>query len=59
MGTFSIFITRLLLSFGFSYIICKVYWGNIQIVKLIGLAVILFGFAYLFEYLRKGKNGDS
>ncbi len=59
MGAFYIFFIRFILSVIISLVICRMFFQNIALDKIIGLAVFIFVLAYLFEYLRKMGKGDS
>jgi len=53
MKKFQIFALRLVLAISFAFIISHLFFDKIAFIKIIGLALILFGLAYLFEYTRK------
>ncbi len=58
MGPFEIFIIRLIIAGIFSFFICRVFFQGVSLIKVSGLASVMLGLAYLFEYLRKrGKGG--
>ena len=55
-----IIVIRLILSGIFAFIISRLFFQNMSMLKVIGLGVVLFGFAYLFEYIRKrDKEGGT
>ena len=55
-----IIIIRLILSGIFAFIISRLFFQNMSALKVIGLGVVMFGFAYLFEYVRKrDKEGGA
>jgi dipeptide/tripeptide permease len=60
MGPFSIFILRLVIASVLAFMVSRMYFQGTSLIKVFGLAVILLGFAYLFEYLKKrDKGGDN
>ena len=55
-----IIIIRLILSGIFAFIISRLFFQNMSALKVIGLGIVMFGFAYLFEYIRKrDKEGGA
>ena len=55
-----IFLIRLILSIIISLVICRMFFQHIPVYKIVGLAVLICGLAYLFEYLRNtGKGGKE
>lgn len=57
MGSFGIFVIRLILSVGFAFITSRVFFKSTSLINVIGLAVVLLGLAYLFEYFKR-RDGD-
>ena len=57
MGSFNMFIIRLILSVLFSVIILRMFSKDMAPLKVIGLAAVLLGFAYLFQYTKKRDKG--
>ena len=53
MGSFSIFFIRLVLSVMLAFIISRFFFQGTSMIKIFGLAVIMLGLAYLFEYRKK------
>lgn len=53
MGKFQIFTLRLFLAVIFAFLISLLFFEKMALIKIIGLALILLGLAYLFEYTRK------
>jgi len=53
---FHIFVIRALLGLGFAVIVARMFFGQIDIPYVIGLAIILVGLAYFSEYLRNRKK---
>ena len=53
MSPFYILLIRLFLSVLISLVVCRLFFQHIAVYKIMGLAVLIFGLAYLFEYLRK------
>lgn len=54
---FIIVFIRLILAFCFAYIVSLVFFRDISTERILGLGLILFGLAYLFEYARR-KNRE-
>ena len=55
-----IILIRLILAGIFAFIIARLFFQEMSVSRVIGLGVVLFGFAYLFEYVRKrNKGGDA
>ncbi len=48
-------VIRLILSGVFAFILARLFFQEMSVLKVLGLGVVLFGFAYLFEYVRKRK----
>ena len=59
MGSLEIFVIRLLLSFMFAFLVCRVFFQKMPLINVAGLALILLGLAYLFEYFRKRDEGGN
>jgi hypothetical protein len=61
MGTYSIFLIRLVVSVVLAFLISRLFFQGASLVKILGLAAIMLILAYLFEYTRrkdrKGQNG--
>ncbi|MFH1952227.1 MAG: hypothetical protein ABIL06_11495 [Pseudomonadota bacterium] len=55
-----IIVIRLILSGVFALVISRLFFQDLSVSKVLGLGVVLFGFAYLFEYVRKrNKEGGA
>ncbi|MBU0733045.1 MAG: hypothetical protein KJ573_09165 [Proteobacteria bacterium] len=55
-----IIVIRLILSGVFALAISRLFFQDLSVSKVLGLGVVLFGFAYLFEYVRKrNKEGGA
>ena len=55
-----IIVIRLILSGIFAFIIARLFFQDMSALRVLGFGVVLFGFAYLFEYIRKrDKKGDA
>ncbi len=53
-------VIRLILSGVFAFILARLFFQEMSVLRVLGLGVVLFGFAYLFEYVRKrNKGGDA
>ncbi len=60
MGPFELFVIRLMLSVLFAFFACRIFFGKTPLIKVAGLAGLMLGLAYLFEYMRKrNKGGDN
>ena len=51
-----IFIMRAILGVVFAMVVTRMFYGDVHITKIAGLAVILVGLAYFAEYLRHRKD---
>jgi len=58
MGSSYILLIRLILSVFISIVVCRLFFQSMPVYKILGLAVLIFGLAYLFEYLRNVGKGD-
>ena len=56
MSRFHIFVIRAILGLVFAVIATRMFYGEVAIPYVIGLATILVGLAYFAEYLRHRKN---
>ena len=54
-----IIVIRLILSGVFALIIARLFFQEMSASRVLGLGVVLFGFAYLFEYVRKRNKGGG
>jgi hypothetical protein len=59
MGAFSIFIIRAIIAVLMALIISRMFFKEIPISKVAGLALVLLGFAYLFQYVKKRDRGGN
>ena len=57
MGKLHIFALRFILSVIFAFLFSRFFFQKLAVIKVFGLALILLGLAYLFEYLRKQDKG--
>lgn len=55
MNSFILFFIRAVLGLAFAVLITRIFKGSIQLDYVAGLAVVLVGIAYVFEWLRKRK----
>ncbi len=53
MGKFYVLLIRLVLSIVISVVVGRLFFPGIGLIKIGILAIMIFGLAYLFEYLRK------
>jgi uncharacterized membrane protein HdeD (DUF308 family) len=56
VSQFHIFVIRAILGLVFAVIATRMFYGEVAIPYVIGLAIILVGLAYFAEYLRQRKN---
>ncbi len=59
MGLFTIFAIRLILSFVFAFLITRLFFQDMAIIKVFGLAIVMLGLAYLLEFLRKRNKEED
>jgi uncharacterized membrane protein len=58
MRKIEIFAIRLILSVICAFLVSRFFFQKLAVIKVFGLALILLGLAYLFEYLRKRDKGE-
>jgi hypothetical protein len=58
MKKLEIFAIRFFLSVVFAFLVPRLFFEKIAVIKIIGLALILLGLAYLFEFIRKRDKGE-
>jgi len=46
-------VIRLVLSVVFAFLVTRLFFQNIPMIKVLGLALVLFCLAYVFEFLRR------
>jgi uncharacterized membrane protein HdeD (DUF308 family) len=56
MTQFNIFIIRAVFGAVFAVVLTRMFYGKVQIVYVVGLAVFLVGMAYVMEYFRKKRK---
>ena len=56
MNQLTIFVIRAVVGLAFAAIVTRMFYGRINPVYVVGLAVILVGLAYFAEYLRKRRK---
>ena len=60
MGTYSIFLIRLVVSIIVAFLITRLFFQGASMVKILGLAAVMLILAYLFEFTkRKDKKGQN
>jgi hypothetical protein len=59
MGSLQMFVIRLILSMMFSVLECRIFFHETPMIRVFGLGIMLFGLAYLFEYVRKRDKGGN
>jgi multidrug transporter EmrE-like cation transporter len=47
---------RAILGLAFSVIISRMFFNDIQVIKIVGLTIFLVGMAYALEYFRNRKS---
>lgn len=52
------FVIRLVLGAVFAVILTRAFYPGTAPIKIAGLAILLVGLAYLFDYLRNRKSGS-
>jgi uncharacterized membrane protein HdeD (DUF308 family) len=53
---FNIFIIRAVFGAVFAVVLTRMFYGKVEIVYVVGLAVFLVGMAYVMEYFRKKRE---
>ena len=56
MNQLTIFVIRAVVGLAFAAIVTRMFYGRINPLYVVGLAVILVGLAYIAEYLRKRRK---
>jgi len=56
MTKFHIFVIRAILGAVFAVIFTRMFYGKVEILYVVGLAIILVGLAYFAEFLRNRKS---
>ena len=56
MNQLTILFIRAIVGLAFAAIVTRIFFGRIDPVYVVGLAIIMVGLAYLAEFLRKRKN---
>jgi hypothetical protein len=59
MGKIELFIIRAVLAGIFAVLISRFFFQERPLLKVMILGLVLLGFAYLFEYLRKRDRGGN
>jgi len=59
MGFLSVFFIRLILSVLLAFVISRFFFQGMAVIKIFGLAGIMFGLAYLFQYTKKRDMGGD
>jgi len=53
---FHIFVIRAVLGVVFAVLMTRFFYGKVDIIYVVGLAIFLVGMAYVLEYFRKRKS---
>jgi uncharacterized membrane protein HdeD (DUF308 family) len=56
MARFNIFIMRIVLGAFFAVVLTRFFYGRVEPVYVVGLAVFLVGMAYVMEYFRNRRK---
>jgi uncharacterized membrane protein YcaP (DUF421 family) len=56
MKPFQIFVIRAIVGLAFAALVTRMFYGRINPIYVMGLAIILVGLAYFAEYLRQRKK---
>ena len=56
MKPFQIFVIRAIVGLAFAALVTRMFYGRINLIYVVGLAIILVGLAYFAEYLRQRKK---
>ena len=56
LNQFQIFFIRVIIGAFFVVVVTRMFYGRVQLVYVVGLAIILVGLAYFAEFLRKRRN---
>lgn len=56
MNQYHIFIIRAVFGAVFAVVLTRMFYGKVETVYVIGLAVFLVGMAYVMEYFRKKRE---
>lgn len=56
MNPFYIFAIRAVIGLVFAVLLTRIFYGRINPMYIVGLAIILVGLAYFSEYLRKRRT---
>ena len=56
MNPFYIFVIRAVIGLVFAVLLTRIFYGRINPMYIVGLAIILVGLAYFSEYLRKRRT---
>jgi uncharacterized membrane protein len=59
MGSLYAFIVRVGLSILLAVMICRFFFKGTSVIKIFGLALIMLGLAYLFQYTRRKDRGEG
>jgi len=59
MGSLYIVLLRIFFSIALAFVISILFFNGISIIKIFGLAAIMFVLAYLFEFTRKRDRRED
>ena len=59
MGTFTIFLIRLVVSVILAFLISRLFFQGASMVKILGFAAIMLILAYLFEFTRRKDRKEQ
>jgi ABC-type sulfate transport system permease component len=59
MSSLAVHLIRLILAILIAWLISRLFFPGVSVLKVIVLAAVLLGLAYLFEYTRKRDRGGG
>jgi hypothetical protein len=59
MGSLYIVLLRIIIAIALAFVISLLFFKGISIIKIFGLAAIMFVLAYLFEFTRKRDKRED
>ena len=57
-GTTLILLLRVILSVGMAFLLARIFFQGMPLIKVLGLAAVMFALAYLFEYTKRKDRED-
>ena len=59
MTKFNVFVIRLVASGVFAVLVCRMFFKEVTVLKVMGLGALFLGLAYVFEYARRTDTGGK